>query len=182
MWEATRAGSAAMWDRKREEEAAKKAYYEGVIKSKKDFNDQAQVGFLDVLAPWDTGNERADKLNRELMTLQSGDAQMANDYYDSEGMTGGARWADENFKWTPTTNAEQTQTINDAKQSLGNIGQGMQDLKSKYFGGGEPVQSVQQTQPAPLTTQQTELGNNLPSSLKQPDNISSFWDYLKNKQ
>lgn len=155
------------------------------IMSKKDFNQDAQVGFWDKLKPWDTANERADALNRQAMALQpGGSAELANSYYDAEGQTNAAKWMDKNWNYTPTTEGQQKQSLNNASQSLNNIGQGMQDLKSKYFGGGEQVKPEQPRQftTPPLTPQQEQLGNDLPSSLKQPDNISSFWEYLKNKK
>lgn len=155
------------------------------IMSKKDFNQDAQVGFWDKLKPWDTANERADALNRQAMALQPGGSEtLANSYYDAEGQTSGAKWMDKNWNYTPTTEGQREQSLNNASQSLKNIGQGMQDLKSKYFGGGEQVQHEQPRQitTPSLTPQQEQLGNDLPSSLKEPDNISSFWEYLKKKQ
>ena len=189
MWDMLTQNQNDIFLRNKEEADAKAALEKELllqtIMSKKDFNPEAQVGFWDKLKPWDTANERADALNRQAMALQPGGTeQLANEYYDAEGMTSGAKWADKNFNWTPTTQAEISQTVNDAKQSLGNIGSNISDLGQKYFGGAiaaKPAPSVPFA-PNALTAQQTELGNNLPSSLKQPDNISSFWEYLKNNK
>lgn len=185
MWDAVNQQRYEEEERNRAAAVAKDAMMRELLMSKKDFNPDAQVGFWDKVKPWDTANEKADSINRQLMSIMPGsDEQMANEYYDAEGVTDGAKWADKNFSWNPTTEGEQQQSIQKARQSLNGIKQGGSDLFNKYFGGGvQAPQQVQQQQPAPnLTPQQEELGNNLPSSLKQPDNISDFFDYLKNKQ
>lgn len=161
---------------KKQEKEAKDLFMQQLLMSNKNFNSEAQLGAWDRITPWDTGNEKAVDINKQLMMYKPGATQgVVDNYYKQNAQSTGYNMVDNFGKMITNEDVNKQDVIDKYNQPAEQYGSAVapDELFNKYFGGSTVAQPVQKA---------IQPERELPSSLAPQDNISSFWDYLKNKQ